>query len=522
MVMRRRALRGYGLSEPQNNMDVVRECDMPHHGTHMLSDLWAWISHSHEYLSVPKSVLHGYDFAYQGLIGIWEGFPPLPISGNMDLPSVDGYFDTSPYNDRRRAYGPVDELHGNFQAALGALAMRRAGDRPWKPTVVTTKGLQRQIALQLVGWSLREDELANTLHRWEREGELSRVACWLVFTKQYTKAIALLTKSSDESHCMLSGTIAALVPHGSRSTELREHCERLIVRLQDPYFRAMLTHLALNDWSEVLEEEALPFRERLAIAFQFLDDKAVTSYLRRCMDRALLRGDIDGIIIPGLSNKAGLDILQGYVDRTGDIQSAAILGSYVRPPRNPSHPRSISGMERRVGRWVEGYRDLLDGFKLFHLRVGFDIERGQVALGGRGGVVTGGGVGDWVPRQIIIRCNYCNKPVVPDGPGGGIGAEIGGVQQPGRPTACYHCNRSLPRCSICLMTLAIVQDAVREAEMLHSQPKDAFDDAIVMCQTCRHGGHVAHILDWFNGEDGGPAHDVCAVADCDCRCAEET
>ncbi|KAF5385783.1 hypothetical protein D9615_002692 [Tricholomella constricta] len=501
MVMRRRVLRGYGLSEPQHNMDIVRVCDPSHHRTHMLVDLWAWIYHSHDYLSVPKSVLHGYDFAYQGLLGIWEGFQPLPAPENSDLLPLNPYFDASQYHDRRRTHGPVDELYGNFQAALGALAGRRTGDRPWKPTVATAKGLQRQIALQLLGWSLREDELASTLHRWESEGELSRVACWLVFTKQYTKAISLLMKSSDESHCMLSGTIAALVPHVSRSAELREHCERLILRLQDPYLRAMLTHLALNDWSEVLDEESLPFRERLAIAFQFLDDKAVSSYLRRCMDRALSQGDIDGIIVPGLSSKAGLDILQGYVDRTGDVQSAAILGSYVCPPRHFGHVRGISGVERRVGRWVEGYRDLLDGFKLFHHRVGFDIEIGQVALGERGGAAT---AGDWVPRQILIRCNYCNKPVVPDGPGGGIGAEMGGVQQSGRPTACCHCNH-----------------AAREAELLYSHSKDTIEDAIVMCQTCRHGGHVAHILDWFYGEDGGPTHDVCAVADCDCRCAEE-
>ncbi|GLB45034.1 putative WD40 repeats [Lyophyllum shimeji] len=492
MVMRRRALRGYGLSEPQNNMEIVRECDPPHHGSQMLRDLWAWIFHSHEYLCVPKSVIHGFDFAYQGLLGIWEGFQSLPVPESPDLLPPTSYFDIPVYHDRRRVHGPLDELRGNFQAALTALAARRAGDRPWKPTVPTIKGLQRQIALQLIGWSLREDELAATLHRWERDGELSRAACWLVFTKQYSKAIALLMKSSDESHCMLSGTVAALAPHGSRSTELREHCERLIVRLQDPYFRAMLTHLALNDWSEVLEEEALPFRERLAIAFQFLDDKAVTSYLRRCMDRSLSRGDIDGIIVPGLSSKAGLDILQGYVDRTGDIQSAAILGSYVCPPRNVTNLRRISGSERRVERWVEGYRDLLDGFKMFHHRVGFDIERGQVALGERAGMITGASaVGDWVPRQIIIRCYYCNKSVVPDGPGGGIAAEVGGMQHPGRSTA-Y---------------------TAREAELLHSQSQDPLDDAIVMCQTCRHGGHVAHILDWFYGEDGGPAHDVCAIFD---------
>lgn len=231
----------------------------------------------------------------------------------------------------------------------------------------------------------------------------------------------------DESHCMLSGTIAALVPHGPKTTELREHCERLIVRVQDPYFRAILTHLALNDWSEVLEEEALPFRERLAVAFQFLDDKAVTSYLRRCQDRAISRGDIDAIIIPGLSSKAGLDILQGFVNHTGDVQSAAIMGSLVYPPRNPNQIRGVSPMERRVERWVESYRDLLDGFKMFHRRVEFDIERGHIAL--KRGAVN---IGDWVPKQIIIRCNYCNKPVIPDGPGGDVGVEVGAVQQLGR------------------------------------------------------------------------------------------
>ena len=32
------------------------------------------------------------------------------------------------------------------------------------------------------------------------------------------------------------------------------------------------------------------------------------------------------------------------------------------------------------------------------------------------------------------------------------------------------------------------------------------------CQTCRHGGHVRHLAEWF-GE-----HDVCPVADCRCTC----
>lgn len=50
---------------------------------------------------------------------------------------------------------------------------------------------------------------------------------------------------------------------------------------------------------------------------------------------------------------------------------------------------------------------------------------------------------------------------------------------------------------------------------------DTFDDALVMCQSCRHGGHAAHILEWFFEENGGRAHTTCPVADCECPCADD-
>ena len=49
---------------------------------------------------------------------------------------------------------------------------------------------------------------------------------------------------------------------------------------------------------------------------------------------------------------------------------------------------------------------------------------------------------------------------------------------------------------------------------------DTFNDAIVICQTCRHGGHAEHILEWFFVEDSERTRGVCAVADCNCRCTD--
>jgi len=216
----------------------------------------------------------------------------------------------------------------------------------------------------------------------------------------------------DESHYLICGTIAALTPNGPGNNsnhsnpDLREHCERLIVHLQDPYLRAMITHLTVNDWTDVLDEDSLPVRERLAVAFQFLDDKALSSFLRSVADQAVQRGDLTGLIVTGFTAQ-GMEILQKYLDVTGDIQTAAVISS-LRVPSLISHNGKLL-TKSIVDRWVEAYQDLLDGWKLFHHRCQFDIDRGKIiqeALGGGDGQRRG-----WQPRQVMIRCNFCNKTV---------------------------------------------------------------------------------------------------------------
>jgi len=40
----------------------------------------------------------------------------------------------------------------------------------------------------------------------------------------------------------------------------------------------------------------------------------------------------------------------------------------------------------------------------------------------------------------------------------------------------------------------------------------SFDEWFSWCQTCRHGGHAKHLLDWFS------VHAECPVTDCTCKC----
>ncbi|KAI6037567.1 hypothetical protein EDC04DRAFT_2702091 [Pisolithus marmoratus] len=524
MAMRTRAIRGYGVSNAVYNAKLTRTDPFGRNG---LSELWAWILHSRGLLCFPTSRIHGYDFSNQGLQGIWDGFPAPPRAAaarnksTISLPAElhsTSFETTAADTNSSGTPSPTDfpgllgvssqttedVFYGDFDGAVGLLLSRQNPARlPLSPSLRTKKTKRRQFALQLCGWSLADEDLSSVIQKWEREGQFTRAACWLVFTKQYTKALEVLMRSEDETHHLIAGTLAALVPGGSKSSELHELSERLIVRLLDPYVRAMLTQLTSKDWTDVLEEEALPLRERLAISFQFLEDRALSSYLHRTVERLISRGDIEGLIITGLT-PSGMHILQSYVDHTGDVQTAAILSSYVCPARF---------QDPRAEMWQEAYRDLLDGFKLFHHRVNFDIGRGQILQE----AVRNGDLPptyEWVPRHMLIRCNYCSKPVNPSD---------ASAPSNNRVTACPNCDRALPRCCVCLMTLSVVPDSRRNANLLksHSASKDTIEDAIIICQTCRHGGHASHILEWFFGEEGAGSHGICPVAECNCRCGDE-
>jgi hypothetical protein len=115
---------------------------------------------SQEVLCVPTPRLYGFDFSYQGLLGIWEGFNPssapmyvqqfseeTPLPGQrsllLDLPvgrvhsragsagSSGGYENRS----TNRSHSPADDLFGSWSAALLSLAARRGRDqsRVWRP-----------------------------------------------------------------------------------------------------------------------------------------------------------------------------------------------------------------------------------------------------------------------------------------------------------------------------------------------------------------------------------------------------
>ncbi|GJJ06539.1 hypothetical protein Clacol_000731 [Clathrus columnatus] len=335
----------------------------------------------------------------------------------------------------------------------------------------TSKPAQRRLCLLLCGWCLSDEELLSACIQWEQEGQLTRAACWLLFINHQDRAIECLMRSDDERLRIMSGTVAALLAQRGTSNQVREHYNRLIVRIEDPYIRVMLTHVALDDWSDILQEEYLPLRERLAIALRFLDDRSLSSYLRQLTESFRQQGDIEGVILTGLT-PLGFEVIQGYVDTTGDVQTASILASLVLAP-------SVS---KTIPRWIEAYRTLLDTWRMFHVRCQFDIARGKIIREGLGRakedaiphshphVSPGTGQNstkihprlNWTRPQFVIRCPFCKKNV--NLGLGSSGSRFGGGGKL-RTTSCQSCDRSLPRCSICLVVLELAYDLEHDMEM---------------------------------------------------------
>ena len=61
------------------------------------------------------------------------------------------------------------------------------------------------------------------------------------------------------------------------------------------------------------------------------------------LDTVTTDGDIEGLMVTGLYTQ-GMNLLEKYVDRTGDVQSAAFIASFVMP-------RKVQ--DARCEEWIE-------------------------------------------------------------------------------------------------------------------------------------------------------------------------
>ena len=314
------------------------------------------------------------------------------------------------------------------------------------------------------------------------------------------------------------------------------------------------------------------FGDALAMACRFLPDAQLYALIRRLIRSSCRAGSIGALCLTGLSVKA-VPLMQSYVDRTADVQSVVLMCA-SGPATLLQHVRVQRWLKVYLGllnRWqLYHARCKIDIAVAIRLRPpplmtaslaegagGAGVGRkcipvsrsdgcGTCGMGSSASATLGPGYGSGFPAQVFARCVFCSHSLVtnagfrhsgrspqPDaraGPSGRQQARSGGAV---KVTACPRCKKPLPRCAICQQHLGCPDpDPLLDQSRLSAKGQErpsqeatrqvhwdavssSFGHWMVWCQSCRHGGHAAHVQTWFE------QHSECPVVGCSCRCSSK-
>lgn len=219
------------------------------------------------------------------------------------------------------------------------------------------------------------------------------------------------------------------------------------------------------------------------------------------------------MILTGITNE-GIDLFERYIEKTSDVQTVSLILLQCLP--NPIYKNIKAEL------WIDSYKSLLDRWRLWNLRALFDNEW-----------YKGLAHQEEPKQQIYVRCNYCSSPIssyIKSHQNKPQDVQLQphhrqsynrnlSVNAQGNKTriqSCPTCRKPLPRCALCLTQLGTPAGSYWRHSELTFSDKDSkltpFDSWFTWCQTCRHGGHASHIIEWFN------QHVECPVSGCSCKC----
>lgn len=275
-----------------------------------------------------------------------------------------------------------------------------------------------------------------------------------------------------------------------------------------------------NAHKGMLRDTKLSLCDRVAFACRFLPQAELKHYLEFCISECRETGNLEGLTITGF-NRAGIEIIQSFVDRTADVQSAALLTSRVIFPND--------SFERKTAwEWLNEYRSLLNRWQMWQIRAKFDVERADMLRSlkhrmegatkrrmpmNRRATFRGADPDTQapIPAQLDARCNFCSASL-------GLRRADSHAWQSNMKnilSCCPNCRKPLPRCSICLLSLGTLNpyhELAKRGSETNNHANLPFAEWFTWCVRCRHGGHAHHLVGWFS------KHNTCPISGCDCQC----
>ena len=419
----------------------------------------------------------------------------------------------------------------------------------------------RQLCLGLCDWADSPQEFEAELQRLLRQESRASAAAWALFNGFPKRAIDVVLQGDDADKVVAMALAAMHNTAGDRKEgdvgAWSGLCDQIREDARDPWTRAVLAYVSTEDWKVVIEETSLPLRHRVGVALKYLDDGELTRYLSDLTIDCVDKGDTEGIVLTGIT-EATANLFQNYIRQRGDVQTAVLVMAHSVP---------LYFDDDRFRHWQANYCGRLNQYNLHEQRCSYVEQHARMSRTTTTTTTTPRSRGEHAlltrpvpPRQIAVRCNYCEAPIannnedgltvraaslssttltVVESNGSGMHGSNNNnpLDRPPRTTTtttttmttttmtsdmvCPRCGRHLPRCGVCMTWLGSTNARHMHSGMsttssgtgqqqLHHHPAARFNH---YCNMCHHGFHAVHAQEWF------AEHKMCPVSECPCLCA---
>ncbi|KAI9740633.1 MAG: hypothetical protein M1818_004597 [Claussenomyces sp. TS43310] len=500
-----RRIRARYLFNPVKNQDIV--ADDP-----WLQNLWSWVENGEATARNNGMVADSLDLAYMGISTVWNidlgSEPQTRLVETTELPTASQWSDAIELINKR------------------AKRLKFKG-------VKTDRPQYRQLCLGICGCGKTTEELERELEAYEAKGHHTQAAIRALSEKDIQLAVEILQRGG--KHLVFVALALSLQTKGTAAFDNSNSDEIIKQHPQmasDPYLRAIYAFISTGNWKALADEDSLPLPVRAGIALRNLDDRELTEWLAREEALAIKTGDIEGIVLTGITDKM-VDIFCGYIEKFGDYQTAILVMSF-------GCPRYFK--DYRVTQWRNAYKLHHDEHKLHIPRCHFEVGSTLLSRDRDGSTSI-----KPPPRQVTLRCVHCdaastndlvntaNPPLPlppPSSSSDAVATTSSSSQQvPGHdPEArnpliwsgvnagisCPRCGRHLPRCAICLVTLGMPRvDRQQQAGTATATKESQLAHFMSFCMKCDHASHMGCSERWF------AIQNECPVADCRCGCNDD-
>lgn len=473
--MRRRAYLGYGTN-CRKNLDIIDSLKSVENNNLFMRSTWRWLEIALNSANTGLMTSRDLDLSFEGVLGIWKG--------------VEGL-------QRQDRFKDANLREDIFQQQITEiLSVRNAKSIS---IVKSHKEPQRRLCMILAGFYFNPQELEQIYAKLTQNGQYTKAAGWAVFIGDVNKAVRILSSAKSNRLRLIATAISGYLVQKKTSDDniWKDQCRQMSFELTDPYLKAIFAYIADNDWWAVLEESSLPLRERIGVALRCLSDKDLTIFLNRVADKYISKGELEGLILTGITPR-GIDLLQSYVNRTSDVQTASIISSF-------GFPKYFK--DERAENWIHSYRTLLNSWGMFSQRAKFDVSRAALSRTANGKTTL-----KPIGSQVMIQCARCNKNISKTNK---TKVKRSAGPQKEHSSSCPHCGAALPKCAICLLALGKpLPLEISLSQRLHQEVArlEEFKEWPSFCLSCNHGMHAGHAEEWFSKSN------YCPVPGCSCRC----